>query len=135
MADQPRPRKVAVLRRAVERARHRLLQGEERGLEEEDVVEALKEVNTPGLRRVLNATGVVLHTNLGRAPLAEVAADRVVEIATCYSNLEYDVEEGERGSRYAPLVALLSELTGAEAAVVVNNNAAAMTHENRRGFS
>lgn len=126
LADQPRPRKVAVLRRAVERARHRLLQGEERGLEEEDVVEALKEVNTPGLRRVLNATGVVLHTNLGRAPLAEVAADRVVEIATCYSNLEYDVEEGERGSRYAPLVALLSELTGAEAAVVVNNNAAAV---------
>src|SRR5262249_60555996 len=64
--------------------------------------------------------------NLGRAPLAEMAAERVVEIATGYSNLEYDVEEGERGSRYAPLVALLSELTGAEAAVVVNNNAAAV---------
>ncbi len=126
LADQPRPRKVAVLRRAVERARHRLLGGEERGLDEEDVVEALKEVSTPGLRRVLNGTGVVLHTNLGRAPLAGPAANRVLEIASGYSNLEYDVEEGERGSRYTPLVGLLAELTGAEAAVVVNNNAAAV---------
>src|SRR5260370_38361668 len=107
LADQPRPRKVAVLRRAVERARHRLLGGEERGLDEEDVVEALKEVSTPGLRRVLNGTGVVLHTNLGRAPLAGPAANRVLEIASGDSNLEYDVEEGERGIRIAPLIVLL----------------------------
>ncbi|HME90997.1 MAG TPA: L-seryl-tRNA(Sec) selenium transferase, partial [Myxococcaceae bacterium] len=126
LSPHPRARKVAALRLAVDRARARLLRGEDRGLEEADVVSALKQLTTPGLRRVLNATGVVLHTNLGRAPLAESAADRVRHIALAYSNLEYDLDEGERGSRYAPLLRLLRDLTGAEDAVVVNNNAAAV---------
>ena len=80
----------------------------------------------PSLRRVINATGVVLHTNLGRAPLAERALARVQEIARGYSNLEYDPGERARGSRHAHVADLLVELTGAEAAAVVNNNAAAV---------
>jgi L-seryl-tRNA(Ser) seleniumtransferase len=80
----------------------------------------------PRLRRVLNATGVVVHTNLGRAPLAEAALERVQEVARGYSNLEYDVEAGMRGSRQDHVAGALRELTGAEGALVVNNNAAAV---------
>jgi L-seryl-tRNA(Ser) seleniumtransferase len=80
----------------------------------------------PSLRRVLNATGVVIHTNLGRAPLAEVAIERVGEVAAGYSTLEYDLAAGGRGSRHDHLSGLLSSLTGAEAGLAVNNNAAAV---------
>jgi len=80
----------------------------------------------PRLRRTINATGVVLHTNLGRAPLAEAALERVREVAAGYSNLEYDLATGSRGSRHDHLAALLRRLTGAEDALVVNNNAAAV---------
>jgi len=75
---------------------------------------------------VINATGVILHTNLGRAPLAEEAASAAMDIARSYSNLELDLERGTRGSRMAHLEALLCELFGAPAAIAVNNNAAAM---------
>jgi L-seryl-tRNA(Ser) seleniumtransferase len=80
----------------------------------------------PSLRPVINATGVVLHTNLGRAPLPAAAVERVVAVAAGYSNLEYDLEAGRRGSRGAHLEELLRELGGAEAALAVNNNAAAV---------
>src|SRR3954454_4212985 len=79
----------------------------------------------PSLQPVINATGVVIHTNLGRAPLAPAALDRVVEVARGYSSLEYDLERGARGRRDVHAEALLCRLTGAEAAVVVNTNAAA----------
>jgi len=79
----------------------------------------------PSLERVINATGVIIHTNLGRAPLAPAAIARVVEVAGGYSSLEYDLARGTRGRRDVHAEALVCRLTGAEAAVVVNNNAAA----------
>jgi L-seryl-tRNA(Ser) seleniumtransferase len=80
----------------------------------------------PRLRRVLNATGVIVHTNLGRAPLADAALERVLDVARGYSNLEYDLATGSRGSRQDHCASLLRRLTGAEAALVVNNNAGAV---------
>jgi len=79
----------------------------------------------PTLRPVINATGVIVHTNLGRAPLSDAALRAMREVGTGYSNLEYDLGAGRRGSRYAHATELLQRLTGAEAALVVNNNAAA----------
>ncbi len=78
------------------------------------------------LRKVVNATGVVLHTNLGRSPLCQDALARIIEVAGSYSNLEYDLEKGERGLRYSHVRDLLCTLTGAEEVLVVNNNAAAV---------
>jgi L-seryl-tRNA(Ser) seleniumtransferase len=80
----------------------------------------------PALQRVLNATGVIVHTNLGRAPLPQAALDRVQNVGLGYSNLEYDLAAGARGSRQDHVGRILSRLTGAEAAIVVNNNAGAM---------
>jgi len=80
----------------------------------------------PTLTRVLNATGVILHTNLGRAPLSQDALQAIQDAALSYSNLEYDLETGERSSRYIHAEALIKQLTGAPAAMVVNNNAAAV---------
>src|ERR671935_755016 len=88
--------------------------------------EEVAALRSPHLRRVLNATGVIAHTNLGRAPLAEAALERVVEAARGYSNLEYELAEGRRGSRQDHVAPILRRLTGAEAALVVNNNAAAV---------
>ena len=81
--------------------------------------------SAPSLRRVLNATGVIVHTNLGRAPLAEAAREAVAAAAVGYSNLELDLSTGARGSRHAHVEALLCALTGAEAAFAVNNGAGA----------
>ncbi|WP_298817735.1 L-seryl-tRNA(Sec) selenium transferase [Chloroflexus sp.] len=86
----------------------------------------LATVLTPSLRPLINATGVVIQTNLGRAPLSEAARAAMQTIGAGYSNLEYDLAAGERGSRHVHLESLLTRLTGAEAALVVNNNAAAV---------
>src|SRR4051812_28982284 len=93
---------------------------------EVDLVARARERLRPSLRRVLNATGVVVHTNLGRAPLGAAARAAVARAAEGYSNLELDLAGGERGSRQAHVEALLRELTGAEAALAVNNCAAAV---------
>jgi L-seryl-tRNA(Ser) seleniumtransferase len=92
---------------------------------EDRVIELLTLRLAPSLRRVLNATGVIVHTNLGRAPLAAEARDRLSEIGVGYSNLEYDLDAGARGHRHSHAEGLLCQLSGAGAAVVVNNNAAA----------
>jgi L-seryl-tRNA(Ser) seleniumtransferase len=92
----------------------------------ETITSAVRDATRPSLRRVINATGVVLHTNLGRAPLADAAIRAIGQVAEGYSNLEYDIETGQRGSRYSHCVGLLRQLTGAEDALVVNNCAAAM---------
>ena len=92
---------------------------------EAGAIRRLAELFQPSLRRVINATGVVIHTNLGRAPLSEAAAAHVARLAASYSNLEYDVEAGARGRRDTHAEGLLCRLTGAAAACVVNNNAAA----------
>ena len=124
LSSQPHELARLAARRAVEVARARVLAGGE-GFTEADLQTALHSLRTPNLRRVLNATGVVLHTNLGRAPLAQRAIERLTEAAG-YCNLELDLEGGERGSRYQPVVELLTQLTGAEDALVVNNCAAAV---------
>jgi L-seryl-tRNA(Ser) seleniumtransferase len=87
---------------------------------------AIRDASRPSLRRVINATGIVLHTNLGRAPLPEAALHAIQQVAEGFSNLEYDIATGQRGSRYSHCVGLLTQLTGAEDALVVNNCAAAM---------
>ena len=90
------------------------------------VARAVDRALEPSLRRALNATGVVLHTNLGRAPLAAAAIEAIARVAPGFSNLEYDVDSGSRGTRYVHCASLLRELTGAEDALVVNNCAAAL---------
>ena len=92
----------------------------------EELRQRIDAANQLSLRGVINASGVILHTNLGRAPLSSAAIDAMVSAALGYTNLEYDLERGERGSRYTHCADLLCQLTGAEAALVVNNNAAAL---------
>jgi L-seryl-tRNA(Ser) seleniumtransferase len=90
------------------------------------VVAEVESLLAPSLRRAINATGVILHTNLGRAPLSPAAIARIAATAGGYSNLEYDLESGQRGKRDVHTARLLAEIAGAESAIVVNNNAAAV---------
>jgi L-seryl-tRNA(Ser) seleniumtransferase len=91
-----------------------------------DVARELSSLSKPSLKRVINGSGIVIHTNLGRSILPEAAKAALDTIAFSYSNLEFDLDAGVRGSRYSHVEALICELTGAEAAIVVNNNAAAV---------
>ena len=117
---------TAVVRGILERTREEILAGGEPEVSEESVLAGATNILAGrGLRRVVNATGVVLHTNLGRSVLSERAVQAAVAAATSYSNLEYDLASGRRGSRYDHAVPLLRELTGAEDALVVNNCAGA----------
>ena len=93
---------------------------------EMQIIKRIEEELAPSLRSVINATGVVLHTNLGRAPIGKLAAEHLAATSTHYSNLEYDLAEGARGKRDSHTNKLLAELVGAESAIVVNNNAAAV---------
>ncbi len=125
----PRRLAVAAAREQIERARERVRGGEPAPAEDELAAATAREAERmarPSLRPLINATGVVLHTNLGRAPLAPAAVVQVTAVAAGYSNLEYDLEGGGRGGRGQHLDGLLRELSGAEAALAVNNNAAAV---------
>jgi L-seryl-tRNA(Ser) seleniumtransferase len=124
--DLDDPLAVDAARSVLARAREEIQAGGDPGDLAERLRAELAAVRAPSFRRVLNATGVIVHTNLGRAPLAPEALARVQDAARGYSNLELDLADGERGSRQDHLAELLRRLTGAEAALVVNNNAAAV---------
>ncbi len=126
----PRALVLEAVREAVDATRQVLLNGQEADISADAVavcaVALAREKARRSLRRVINATGIIVHTNLGRSLLAEAAASAVAEVARGYSTLEYDVVSGERGSRHAHVEEALCRLTGAEAAMAVNNNAAAV---------
>ena len=133
MPELPRSLVVAGVREVLEGLRNRLLAGEDVSPVELELsavaaaaAAAARRRARPSLRSVVNATGVVVHTNLGRSLLAQRALERLIALNRTYTNLEYDLDAGRRGSRYVHATALLRELTGAEAALVVNNNAAAV---------
>lgn len=120
------PLAVDAARMVIDRAREEIRAGADPGDLAARLHAELAAARRPVLRRVLNATGVIVHTNLGRAPLPAAALARVLEVGRSYSNLEYDLGAGARGSRQDHVAALLRRLTGAESAIVVNNNAGAM---------
>ena len=120
------PLAVDSARAVLTRAREEIRAGFDPGDLEDRVRLELAAARRPSLRRTLNATGVLVHTNLGRAPLAEVALERVKEVGRGYSNLEYDLTAGVRGSRQDHVADVLRRVTGGESALVVNNNAAAV---------
>ncbi len=130
--EQTLGRAVAVdaVRDAIEALRAAVLAGEDVSFDADsvaaDAISTADERMRPSLRPVINATGIIVHTNLGRSRLAEAALRAVVEVAGNYSTLEYDVESGERGSRHSHVEQLVRDVTGAEAAMAVNNNAAAV---------
>lgn len=128
------PRKLVLdaIREVLDERRRQILQAPEAspGLDRQDlarsVAERAERLAEFTLKPVVNATGIVIHTNLGRSPLAEQALERLLHLGGGYCNLEYDLDKGERGSRYVHAEAILRELTGAESALVVNNNAGAV---------
>jgi L-seryl-tRNA(Ser) seleniumtransferase len=130
IAEQPRTLVLDALREAIDVARARLLSSETALYDEalllDDVLSRTSLKARRSLHDVVNATGIVVHTNLGRSILSKRATAAVAEVASSYSTLEYDVASGERGSRHVHCEALLCKLTGAEAAMAVNNNAAAV---------
>lgn len=126
---------VDVIRTVIETVRREIINSDEEldencvsyDLVADKVIEAVRHSHVKSLRRVINGTGVVLHTNLGRAKLSKSAMDAVAEVADKYSTLEYDPAKGGRGSRHVHVEKVIEKITGAEAAMVVNNNAAATT--------
>lgn len=125
-----RPIILEALRETIDELRNNILNNTISEFTIDDILHRFERLvqikNSPKLKKVINATGVVLHTNLGRALLSEEAVKDILNCASSYSNLEYNLENGERGSRYSHIEDLLKKITGAEAAMVVNNNAAAV---------
>lgn len=126
----PRVLVVDALREAIDSVRVLLLAGEAEEVDADGIaataIEIAEKRMRPSLRSLVNATGIIVHTNLGRSRLSDAALRAVAEVAGDYSTLEYDVESGERGSRHAHVERLVCDVTGAEAAMAVNNNAAAV---------
>ena len=129
LGDGERPVVAEIVRQALETARAAVAQGQPAPTEDqlvESVLGLAEAVFRPSLRPLVNATGVIIHTNLGRAPLSEDAIAASAAVAAGYSNLEFDLDAGVRGSRFVHLESVLRQLTSAEAAMAVNNNAAAV---------
>ena len=125
--DAPNALAVAAARRAIEQRREMMIaEADAEGSLLQLARDHLAALSSPSLRHVVNATGVIVHTNLGRAPLADCAREAVSRAAAGYSNLELDLASGTRGSRHVHVEGLLCELTGAEAAIAVNNGAGAV---------
>ena len=127
--EYPHDLLVKTIRRVLEQARRDISAGKAAASLDDitaTVVSRLKALEEPGLRPVINAAGVIIHTNLGRAPLSEASLDAMQTLSRDYSNLEFNLDTGNRGSRNVHLEELLCELSGAEAALVVNNNASAV---------
>jgi len=125
----PHERLVAIVRQELERAREAIVAGKPAppfGKIVTSVIAQAQALASTTLRPIINATGVILHTNLGRAPLSAEAITAMEAVSRGYSNLEFDLETGARGSRQVHITSLLCQLTGAEAALVVNNNASAV---------
>ena len=133
LGAHPRVLVLEAVRAAIDRKREQILKASGASAPElspDAIVDAagdfLAELSSPSLRPLVNATGVVVHTNLGRSILSEEAVRRVIEVNRSYSNLEYDIKAGERGKRHSHIEGILTRLTGAEAAAAVNHNAAAV---------
>jgi L-seryl-tRNA(Ser) seleniumtransferase len=130
LSMMPRPLVVKAVRGTLEELRREIRSGKKRDVRLEEILsnveKNLKLLSERSFKPVINATGVVIHTNLGRAPLPAGAIQNILEISKGYSNLEYDLIEGRRGERYDHIRELLRELTGTEDAIAVNNNAAAV---------
>lgn len=128
--NNPRTLVVEALRDTINFFRQEILKDRIEILDKEEVLShalnLVSKKNQSNLRKVINATGTVIHTNLGRSLLGEKAIENVITVAGSYNNLEYDIETGKRGSRYSHIEELIKKVTGAEAAMVVNNNAAAI---------
>ena len=128
--NNPRLIVVDSLRESIEVFRTGILKGDINSLNKEVVLNyALNLIDNkgrPNLRKLINGTGTVIHTNLGRSLLGDKAIENVITVAGSYNNLEYDIENGKRGSRYSHIEEIIKKVTGAEAAMVVNNNAAAI---------
>ena len=130
LAGYPRRYVLQAVREVIEHNRQAVLKDEIReislGTMAPEIFRKIERLSAFSLKSVINATGVVIHTNLGRSVLSERVLDHVREISCGYSNLEYDIEKGQRGKRYTHVKRLLNELTGAEDSLIVNNNAAAV---------
>jgi len=131
LAAYPRRYVLQAIRDIVEHNRQAILKGETTGVSvEQDVLPEIEikieRLSAFSLKSVINATGVVIHTNLGRSVLSDRVMDHVRQIACGYSNLEYNIDKGQRGKRYSHVKRLLNEITGAEDSLIVNNNAAAV---------
>lgn len=130
LADLPHALKADIIRKEIDTRRSAILANQHADTDASSITEAvidqLELQANPSLRRVVNATGIIVHTNLGRSVLADEALESVIEVAKGYSTLEYDTQAMERGSRHIHYEELICALTGAEAAIAVNNNAAAV---------
>lgn len=127
--DYPKHIVKEISNEIIEKYRQKILTTDENFSKEDiinDIENALLNHSSYSLVNTINATGVILHTNLGRAVLSKKAIDRIVDIAKSYSNLEYNIEKGKRGSRYTHLVDTIKKITNCEDAIIVNNNAAAV---------
>ncbi len=126
----PRRYVLKAIREIIEEKRQAILRDELKEISMElmlpDIQHRIEKLSSFSLKAVINATGVVIHTNLGRSVLSEDILGNVKKVACGYSNLEYDLDKGERGKRYAHIQRLLNEITGAESSLIVNNNAAAV---------